>query len=196
MSRKESLIHASIEIINRVGYQNFSTRELAKSQNISDAAIYKHFKSKAEIVIGILDIYKDFFNQIKMVIETEQLSTIDALDYYIQKFLDFYTSHPDMVMVLNSVESLSHEKEISDVITEIVFLRLSFLTNLLQKGIDNREFIGVISAENMALMMLGSMTAVIQIWKLNGYGFSLTEKINTITNQIKQLILCDKNELS
>ena len=46
LHRKEQLILTAIEIIDEIGIQRLTTREIAKRQQISEATIFRHFKIK------------------------------------------------------------------------------------------------------------------------------------------------------
>lgn len=189
VTRKEHLILTAIEIIDELGYQGLTTKELSKRQDISEAALYRHFKSKNEIVAGVLDYYTNVFDGVRELIKTKNLSALKAIEFYISKFMEMYENYPAMISILNSYEVLSHEKEISNTISEIVSIRHKFLTELFQKGIDNKEFDGMVSAEALSYIMIGTIASVTLTWKFQNYDFSLTDKIRLITNQVKAKII-------
>jgi TetR/AcrR family transcriptional regulator, fatty acid metabolism regulator protein len=189
MNRKDQLIHTAIEIINEIGYQNFTIRELAHRQNISEAAVYRHFNSKNEIVSGVLEYFEIYFRELRQTISTQNLTALQSIEYYIKNFLAYYESHPEMITVLTSFDLLSREKGFNPVISKIVDLRLAFLMELFQKAIDQKEVDGLISAEAMAHIMFGTMISVSLDWKLHNYGFSLTGKIESFTCQMKEILL-------
>jgi hypothetical protein len=90
-----------------------------------------------------------------------------------------------MTAILNSYELFRHENDLSKYISNIFISRLAYLTKLIQKGIDNNELAGVINAESLAYVMVGTMTSVTLSWRMQNYNFSLTDKIQLITEQIK-----------
>ena len=47
---KDKIIYESLKLFSRDGYDATSTRAIARSIECSDAVIYKHFKSKQEIL--------------------------------------------------------------------------------------------------------------------------------------------------
>lgn len=185
ITRKKLLILTAIEIIDDLGYQGLTIHEIAKRENITDAAIYKHFKDKDDLIKNVLDYYNDFFNNIIQSIEFENTTTMEVIETYISKFLELYENHPNMTAILNSYELFRHENDLSKYISNIFISRLAYLTKLIQKGIDNNELAGVINAESLAYVMVGTMTSVTLSWRMQNYNFSLTDKIQLITEQIK-----------
>jgi len=56
---KDKIIFESLKLFSRDGFEATSTRAIAHGINCSDAVIYKHFKSKQEILDAIIDICSD-----------------------------------------------------------------------------------------------------------------------------------------
>lgn len=56
---KERIIFESLKLFSKDGFEASSTRAIARSINCSDAVIYKHFKSKQEILDAIVEICSD-----------------------------------------------------------------------------------------------------------------------------------------
>lgn len=56
---KERIIFESLKLFSKDGFEAASTRAIARSINCSDAVIYKHFKSKQEILDAIVEICSD-----------------------------------------------------------------------------------------------------------------------------------------
>lgn len=188
-SRKRLLILTAMEVIDDLGYQGLTIHEIAKRENITEAAIYKHFIDKKDLIKGVLDYYNDFFNKIIQSVESEDRTTIEVLETYIAEILKLYEDHPSMTAILNSYELFWHEKELSQYITEIFMSRLAYLTKLIQKGIDNHELPSAINAESLAYVMIGTMMSMTLSWRMQNRHFSLTDKIQLITDQIKANIL-------
>lgn len=70
MTTKEKIIFESLQLFSRDGFEASSTRAIAHSVNCSDTVIYKHFKSKQEILDAIIEICSNRLieksNQIKI----------------------------------------------------------------------------------------------------------------------------------
>lgn len=55
MTTKEMIIYESLKLFSASGFDAVSTRTIARAINCSDAVIYKHFKSKQEILDQIIE---------------------------------------------------------------------------------------------------------------------------------------------
>ncbi|HWQ42004.1 MAG TPA: helix-turn-helix domain-containing protein [Desulfosporosinus sp.] len=49
-----------IEVIDEQGLQGLTTREVAKKQDISESTIFKHYKSKNELILAVLDYFSQY----------------------------------------------------------------------------------------------------------------------------------------
>lgn len=69
---KDKIIYESLKLFSRDGYDATSTRAIARSIECSDAVIYKHFKSKQEILDAIVEICSD-----RLAIKRQQVNITD-----------------------------------------------------------------------------------------------------------------------
>lgn len=69
---RDKIIYESLKLFSRDGYDATSTRAIARSIECSDAVIYKHFKSKQEILDAIVEICSD-----RLAIKRQQVNITD-----------------------------------------------------------------------------------------------------------------------
>ncbi|MFM9959405.1 MAG: TetR/AcrR family transcriptional regulator [Phycisphaerales bacterium] len=53
--RKTQLLDAAIALFARLGYQSATTAELAKAAGVTEPIIYRHFRSKKDLFIAVID---------------------------------------------------------------------------------------------------------------------------------------------
>ncbi len=56
-ARRSQIVSIAAELFSSKGFRGTTTREIADSAGISEATIYKHFKSKTELYSAIIDSY-------------------------------------------------------------------------------------------------------------------------------------------
>lgn len=115
--RKEQIIAISRNIIFSEGFGNFTIRRVASGVGVSEAAIYRHFASKEELLLALLDV---LFEPWRMAIEelikldcpsTEKLVKLIQLHLHhlLEKQLNpmlFFSEaiHPDNARLINSLK--------------------------------------------------------------------------------------------
>jgi AcrR family transcriptional regulator len=53
--RREQIVHAAVELFSRKGFRGTTTREIAESVGISEAALFKYFATKEELYSAIIE---------------------------------------------------------------------------------------------------------------------------------------------
>lgn len=177
INRKERIILTAIEIISELGFQGLSTKEITKRQGISDGTLYKHFKSKNDIILGVLDFYSKFDESIKESIEISKLSAKDSIKFFTRMLAEYYENYPAITALTVIQETLEHEEYISEKSRQIFEDRFKLIMHYIEKGIKSGELRSDIDSEALTDIILGSVGEIIIKWRLSKFGFPLKEKI-------------------
>lgn len=70
ITRREQIIISTVDLINEMGIKELSIKEIAKRENVTEASLYKHFESKEEILLGVLDYYEKYDRYIHNTLNT------------------------------------------------------------------------------------------------------------------------------
>ena len=57
--RQDDIVQAAIALIARRGYKFLTTKNLARELKLTEAALYRHFASKDDMIVKILDYFED-----------------------------------------------------------------------------------------------------------------------------------------
>ncbi len=177
LHRKEAIVLTSIDVINEFGIQGLSTREVARRQGISEGTIFKHFRTKNELMLAILDHYSQYDSDIAESIKLKKLDPIEAIRYFIKAYAEYYQNYPQITAITQAYDVLSYDKELADKVKKIYQDRLGFIRDLLVEAQENGKILPNIDSERLADIILGSFSAVCLKWRLCGYDFELKEYI-------------------
>lgn len=176
LHRKESVILTAIEIIDELGVQGLSTREIAKRQGISEGTLFRHFKNKNEIVLAVLDYFsqydQDIFATIRNKDQTTTRSIMDMFDMYVT----YYESYPAIIAV-TQLSVLLKEQEILDKIESINDSRQRFLNELILRAQKNGEISTMVSDEMLSDIIIGTFRIKCSKWRNRKQDYSLKEEI-------------------
>ncbi|MEO1784830.1 TetR/AcrR family transcriptional regulator [Thermodesulfobium sp. 4217-1] len=173
LHRRETLILTAIEIINEKEFGGLSTRELAKREGVSESAIFKHFKSKNDLIMAILDYFSQYDKAIMRSIENNKLDPVDSIYMFIDSFISYYENYPEITVIFNSYESLVSNDDFKQKIKEIFFERNNFLNSLIKDAIKKNRISLDIESEQLTDIIYGTLRGVIYKWRLLDYQFSL-----------------------
>ncbi len=184
ISRKERIILTSIEIMDELGFQSLSTKEICRRQEVSEGTLYKHFRSKNDVILGVLNYYSKFDEDIKQTIEMKNMSATEGITYFIARFAEYYESYPAMTAIQNSHEVLRNEAGVADKVIEIFESRTNFISYLVEKGRENGEINADIDSESLSDVVLGTFQAICLKWRMRNYNFPLKQRILTAHEKI------------
>lgn len=172
---KESLILSTIEVINEHGLQGLTTREVAKRQGISESTIFKHYKSKNELILAVLEYFSQYDQAIIDSLGLKEFKPIEAIMYFVEAYVTYYENYPEITAITLSYEGLMHEAELSDVVKSIITQRINTIQTLIEEAKRQSQIPGHVDTESLADLIIGLERMVILRWRLANHNFSLKE---------------------
>lgn len=181
LHRKESVVLTAMEIIDELGLENLSTREIARRQEISEGTLFKHFRTKNEIILAILDQYAQYDADIISSIRLKKLPPKEAILYFVSVFSEHFEHDPAISAISQLFEVLRYKPELAERIKQIFHIRTQFITEMVEAGQQNGELCEV-DGEGLADIIFGILGTFSLKWRLTGKNFPLKEKtVNTLT---------------
>ena len=186
IKRQKQIIDEAIRIIHEKGFASLSIRELAKNVGISEPAIYRHFNSKEDIVIGILDRMLEFGNFIENNIKDIE-NPLEKIRQFIFLHIELLEKNPQMTSVIFS-EDIFQPDEVINVKLQMIFRkRHSLLNSIINEAIE-KGFIIRVEAEEIGNIILGYLHLVIREWRQSHFSFLLMDKATKLVNLLEQII--------
>lgn len=181
ISRKDRIILSAIDIINELGIQGLSTKELANRQNINESALYRHFKNKDAIILGVLDFFSQYDVSIYNTVMNKNSSPKQRVMSYLSAYLEYYESYPAITAILLHYESLSHEAIAREKIADIRERRMYHLTSLIHAFNIDHKLHETFNPEELSCLINGFCDTTILKWRMAGCSYSFkNEAIETI----------------
>lgn len=110
MSRRDQILQALAHMLEHNGGQRITTKALAEDVGVSEAALYRHFPSKARMFEGLIEfIEQTLFTRIKTITHSDTTS-IRKVEQMITLLLAFSEKNPGMSRLLAG-DALSGENE-------------------------------------------------------------------------------------
>jgi len=175
LHRKERLIITTIDIIDELGIQKLTTREIARRQDVSEATIFRHFKNKNELLLTVLEYFTQFDEDILQSIHLRDSKPLEALRYFIISYSEYYENYPAITSILQIFDVLRYEPELSQKINEIQYSRTNTLKELVEAAIDTGEICKGTDSGILAVMISGLTRELCFNWRLSHFAFSLKE---------------------
>lgn len=187
LSRREEIILTTIDLMDELGVNNVSIREIANREKVTDAALYKHFKSKEEIFLGVLEYYMRYDAYIFHTVKEMEGTARQRIFNYFRLYAEYYENYPAITCVTGLHELLLYNKELAGKVTGSIDGKNRFLADLITDGVGKGEFINTASVENMVFIFTGAYEKVITMWRLKRYQYSLKGKVEEVIEELLKL---------
>ena len=171
--RQQQIIEESIKIIDDKGIQGLTIKNLSKAIGISEPGIYRHFGSKTEILLTILDSLKEMANMLSGIMETYEGTAVEKIGFMFSKMLDLFSETPSMVSVIFSEEIFKNEEVLKIRIVEIVNLHAHTIEAVISQGQIEDNVRNDIDEKSLALLAMGTLRLIVKKWDLNNHNFNL-----------------------
>ncbi len=171
--RQQEIVSAAREIISSKGIENLTVREIANELKVTDGALYRHFRSKEEIISLLIDN-----------IEITLLAVIDEavkkLNDPMQKLEKIFLSHLSYAeqrkgatfILINETLGFK-DKSLQRKTFGIINKYLKKIKAILVEGIDLGIFRKDLDVTSASIVFFGMVQSVVTLWALSGFKYSL-----------------------
>ncbi len=153
-SRQLELLEAALRVFNRKGYDASRTREIAKEAGVSEATLFKHFRTKRHILTALMQpflitvVKPIMLASVKALVHTHKAGSLEAvLREIMQDRIKLFRDRAPLITTL--MLEAAHHPDLLDVvrtqvIPEIVEVLDTVLSTARERGeardIDKRLF--------------------------------------------------------
>lgn len=174
--RQRQITDAARKVIIKHGSEHATVRKIAKEVGISEAAVYRHFKSKRDILSLLVDHIGD-----SLVGDIERVrgsghGSLGVIDSLLRSHFSAVEQKRGVsFQVIAEIISLGDKRlnrKASDAINEYI----NCLKSLLSEGVKAGEVKGDVELEAAATILFGMMQGLVNIWVLSNHSFDLEQK--------------------
>jgi AcrR family transcriptional regulator len=174
--RRRQIISAARKLIVRYGSEHITVRRIAKEIGVSEGAIYRHFKSKRDVLSFLVD---DIENTLIADIENNYSSGLSVLETLEGITLSHMSSIEQRkgvsFQVIAEILSLG-DKKLNKKLYDVINKYIGRLKDILSEGVKAGVIRQDIDSEAVATLFFGMIQGLVNMWALSYYSFSLEEK--------------------
>ena len=155
-TRQGQIKKAVLEIISTEGIGKLSTRNLAAKIGVTEGALFRHFSSKKEIMLAILNDVKN-----ELLVEQERITYSSSLTAE-QKLFDFLCRHitylienKGITILLFSEAAHMNEPLLKKGLREILLTQKEYISRIIKQGMNEGVWDKSLNVENAATLYMG-----------------------------------------
>jgi len=185
--RQFEIIEAAGRILTSYGVSGLTIKNIAKEMQFSESAVYRHFTSKEEIIIALLDYLSDTLD--------ERLKNIQAEDNPDAKFktifqnlIGFFIKNPQFVVAVFSDGLIEENQHINQTILKLMNVLMKHLMPVITEGQQKGVFTNAITTEELVHITIGTFKLQMFKWKMAGFQFDILSEGNKMVSALLILI--------
>ena len=153
--RQEEIKSAVLSIIFREGLKNVSTKNIAKEVGISEGSIFRHFNSKKDIILAIMeDVSNDLIESLREISLSDKPAPTRLFDY-LCKTVTYLVTYKGITMLLFSEASYQNDTQMITKLNYIFNSQKQLAGKIVSDGIANGIWDETVSVENFSSLYMG-----------------------------------------
>ena len=186
-TRQKQILDASLNLIKEGGIQNLTMKRISQKVGISEQAIYRHYRSKQDILCTIINHFNSHFESV-----FDSVKKIDAIEERIQAFLEghlnYFQANPATAAVIFSEEIFQFDSTLAKKVNNLVERRIRVITKFVEVAQAQGKFQPGSNPEDIAYIILGSLRFLVTTWRLSGFNYDLTVRGKSMKSTLLRLI--------
>ena len=186
--RQIEIINATLEIISENGIQELTVKKIADKIGITDAAIFKHFKSKNDIFAGIIEVFKeDSTKMLEEIISTSHTSFEKIKTFFLNRCQTFLKNR-DLTSILFSNDIFINNKAVLAKIDQIIENHRKLIAKSIVEGQSNGKIRKDVIPEHVFIIIMGSLRLLVTKWKSSNYSFDIYQEGESLWETLQTIL--------
>lgn len=180
--RKKQIVEAARKLIFKRGSEHVTIRGLSKEVGISEAAVYRHFKSKRDILSFLADHITEKMMQDLDRIKDNSAASLELIENTLRNHFSSIEQRKGMTFLVFAEIVSFGDKKLNKQVAANIDQYLSRLEDLLSEGAGAGFVRKDVHLGDAALLLFGMIQGLVNVWALNNFSFDLMEKYVSLWN--------------
>lgn len=186
-SRKEEIVSVAVRLIANRGIQSLTIKNIAGEIGITEPAIYKHFKGKAEIIASVLDEF-DKFSILMLKSGVNLNEPLESIQQYWMKKLDSFSAYPELAKIMFSEALFINDPAMQARLLSTMHQLKLEMDKILSYGQQKGFIRSDIHTKELFRIIFGAMRLLVTQWGLTGFMFDLKSEGTLLWGSLEKMI--------
>lgn len=171
--RQLEIIETAGKILASSGLSGLTTKNLAREIGFSEAALYRHFASKEEIILALLRfLHADMDQRLRNVYRSDQDPVANFRALFESQF-HFFSRNPHFVVAVFSDGLLEESESINQAILKLMQVKMNYLMPIITQGQGQGIFTQALGSEELVHIIMGSFRLQMYKWRIANFKFDI-----------------------
>jgi TetR/AcrR family transcriptional regulator, fatty acid metabolism regulator protein len=185
--RQFEIIEAAGKILTSSGVSGLTIKNLAKEMKFSESAIYRHFTSKEDIIVAMLNYLSESTND-RLSGLTDTLGHKERFEALFKEQFRFFKNNPHFVVAVFSDGLMEESQRINEIIGKIMTVTIKHLMPIIKEGQQKGVFTNAITTEELMHIVMGAFKLQMFKWRIANFQFDIIKNGDNMVQSILTLI--------
>lgn len=186
-TRQQEIIEAAGKILTHSGVSGLTIKNLAKEMQFAESAIYRHFTSKEEIIVAMLNFLAVNMDERLSALDNS-LEPAERFEAFFNNQIIFFSANPHFVVSVFSDGLMEESKQINEAILKIMAVKAKHLMPIIKEGHQKGFFTTIISAGELTHIIMGAFRLQMFKWRIANFKFDIINTGSKLIASILKLI--------
>ncbi|MGE0079608.1 MAG: TetR/AcrR family transcriptional regulator [Bacteroidales bacterium] len=186
-TRQLEIIEAASKILTSSGVSGLTIKNLAKEMQFSESAIYRHFTSKEEIIIAMLNYLSESIEK-RLSNITMSSDPEENFKSLFSEQIKFFKMNPHFVVAVFSDGLIEESHRINEVFLKLMNVMMKHLMPIVMEGQQKGVFTNAITTEELIHIIIGAFKLQMFKWRIANFEFDITRNGGNMIHSILTII--------
>lgn len=186
--RQLEIIQAAGKLLASKGLSGLTVKTLAAEMGFVESALYRHFKSKDDILVLMLEyLYQNIQERFEPILAQE----VDAKTKLVQIFdsqFRYFKDNPHFVIVVLSDGLIDESEGMRNQVIKMFLYKIQIINELVSQCITNGNMEPVLPQETLIHFLMGGFRLTMFKWKTLKFSFDLVKEGNQMIDDFFTLV--------
>lgn len=186
--RQFEIIEAAGKLLSASGVGSLTIKNLAQAMHFSESAIYRHFSSKEEIILSMLDyLAQNMDERLEQVVFLNE-HPLHQLEKMFMNQFTFFAEHPHFLVAVFSDGLMESSERINEAILRIMQVKMKHLMPIIMLGMEQGFLNNTIAPQHLVQIIMGTFRLQMFKWRVANFEFDIQSEGKEVMAALFQLI--------
>ncbi len=165
IDRPQQIVAAALELLDGTPLESVSTRMIARQLGISQPALFRHFRSRDELMLAVVDSTRDRLGAVAAAIIDGHQSPASQLDALTAGLLAYVEQNPGLPRLLFS---LPEPGKVATALRQLVAMQVSLVAELVRQGQWQGAFDRHVDSQQAGRAFVALIQGLVLQWQSSG----------------------------
>lgn len=165
--RQLQIIRAARQIITTRGMEHLTIEAIAEEVGLTEGAIYRHFESKQEILLALLQEIEDLLFERLQEAQEGITSPLEKLEGILKTHLSHVEQRGGVSFIVIAEALRFGDPEVRARVAKLLDRYAASIKGILQQGVEAGEIRGDMDLDTAAQLFFGVIQGAVTFWSLH-----------------------------